>query len=83
MRDLEGSGVAAPQAGERRWIVAAGLGAQLSERRQTRGDDECGTAEKIATVDRIGHEFPDWCAACIVSCRCDAMAPVMLFGMKV
>jgi hypothetical protein len=72
MGDLERSGVAAPQAGERRRIVTAGLGAHLSERSQTPGDYECGTANKIATVDRVGHELPDL-LGCLqrIDCRFD------------
>jgi hypothetical protein len=58
MSDFERSGMAAPKAGERWWVVAVGLGAQLSEWSQTCSDGKCGAAEKIATVDRIGHEYP-------------------------
>ena len=38
MGDLEGSGMAAAQAGERRRIVAGRIGAHLGERRQAAGD---------------------------------------------
>jgi hypothetical protein len=56
----------------------------LSERRQTCGDDECGTAEKIAAVDRVGHEFPDLlCCLRRIDGRFDAFAQLMFFGMKV
>ncbi len=57
MGDLEGSGMAAAQAGQCRRIVAARPGAQLGERSQTAGDDQCGTVEKVAAADGIGHVF--------------------------
>ena len=46
----------AAQAGERRRIVAGGLGAHLRERSQAGGDGKRGAAEKVATVDLVGHE---------------------------
>jgi hypothetical protein len=53
MGDLERSRVAPSQADERRWVVASGLGAHLSERRQPGGDGKRGTAEKVATIDLL------------------------------
>src|ERR1700722_4949487 len=50
--------MAAPQARQRRWIVADGFGAHLSDRRQPGSDGKRGAAEKIATADRVGHGFP-------------------------
>ena len=37
MGDLERTGMAAPHARQRRWVIAAGLGTQLRERREAAG----------------------------------------------
>src|SRR5277367_2789913 len=59
--DLEGSWMAPPEAGQRRWIVACRFGAQLSERTQAAGDDECCTAKKVAAAYEVSHMIPMRC----------------------
>ena len=52
VRHLEGAGMAAAQPGQRRRVVARGVGAKLVERRQAGSDRQCRPAQEIAPRDR-------------------------------
>ena len=69
MSDFKGSWMAAPQTGERRWIVEVGRsggprrpgrrrlgrGTQLAARGEAGADEECGATQQVATGDGVRH----------------------------
>ena len=52
VRHLERAGMAAAQPGQRRRVIARGVGTKLVERRQAGGDRQCRPAQKIPPRDR-------------------------------